>query len=325
LAKLSKPGCGVRRGISDGRVSGRSSVRMSSEAAWSPRPQLNAACARPNFGCTLRPLRLLPNLDPRSGIVCVAMAELQIPNRYESLEAIFGQEIRPLIVPIDADLQELNALRDRARTQNGGLLCFLLGATGVGKTTSIHAAAIHMPDEFAPVLKVPLEIALRDTVPWLASSLPPPAVDKTRIVLFDGREITDDDVGLRQLLSSLNQLLRRRSDVLFCWPTTDKNWWAHIRDLAQNIGGDNFSPSEASVEIAGPPAGEWPLVLERLLLQFGKTFDDVGIASDLVGQMCSEQSTIGDFLGRVSALVAERLTKMRVAKRLPPARVCRNV
>src|SRR5262245_30970510 len=129
---------------------------------------------------------------------------LTIPNRYESLEILFGQEVRPLIVPIDVDLRQLSALRDRSRVQNGGILAFVLGPTGIGKTTTIHAAAIHMPDDFAPVIKVPPEIDLRDANAWLTENLPPPAGRKSQIVLFDGREISDDDVGLRQLLSGLN-------------------------------------------------------------------------------------------------------------------------
>ncbi len=247
----------------------------------------------------------------------ITVAELTIPNRYESLEQLFGQEVRPLIVPIDTDLRQLNALRDRARTQNGGLLCFVLGATGVGKTTSIHAAAIHMPDDYAPVLKVPLDIDLRDAMAWLTASLPAPITGKTRIVLFDGREVTDDDVGLKQFLSGLNQCLRRRADLLFCWPTTDADWWAHVRGIAEGIGGANFAPAESDIQIAGPPAGEWPLVLERLLLQFGKTYADVGVASDLINGLCAAESTVGGFLGRIGAIVADRITKTRETKRLP--------
>ncbi len=86
--------------------------------------------------------------------------ELKIPNRFESLQAAFGQEVRPLIVPIDEDLQALNGLRDRAKIQNGGMLCFLLGPSGIGKTTAVHSAFVHMPEDFAPVFKVPEDIPL---------------------------------------------------------------------------------------------------------------------------------------------------------------------
>jgi len=243
--------------------------------------------------------------------------DIRIPNRFESMQEAFGQEIRPLIVPIDSDLHALQALRDRARVQNGGLLCFILGSTGIGKTTAIHSAAVHMPDTFAPVAKVPPEIRFRDVAGWLTANLPAPQGSKATLVLFDGRELSDDDVGIRQLLSSLNQLLRRRPDVLFCWPTTDSEWHATLRTTAETIGGANFVPKESDLIVSGPPAGEWPTVLERLLLQFGKTYDDVGIAQDLVGKYCAESKTIGDFLTQVGLVIADRITKTRTIKRLP--------
>jgi hypothetical protein len=98
--------------------------------------------------------------------------QLTIPNRFESLQRAFGQELRPLIVPIDDDLRVLNALRDRAHVQNGGLLCFVLGPTGIGKTTDVHSAAVHMPETFSPVLTVPPEITIRDAGTWLAEHMP---------------------------------------------------------------------------------------------------------------------------------------------------------
>ena len=119
------------------------------------------------------------------------------------------------------------------------------------------------------------------------------------------------------MLAYLYQALRRRSDILFCWPTTDAQWHRRLRDVAENIGGANFAPRESDCTIVGPPSGEWPTVLERLLLQFGKTYDDVGISRDLIGQFCAEHATIGDFLTRVGMVVAERVTKTRETKRLP--------
>jgi hypothetical protein len=241
---------------------------------------------------------------------------LKIPNRFESLAELFGNELRPLIVAIDEDLIAFNALRDRARVQNGGLLAFLLGPSGVGKTTAVHAAAVHMPSAFTPVVTVPLEISLRDAGPWLSQHVPPPEGDKTQIILFDGREISDDDVGIKQLLSTLNQFLRRRPDVLFFWPTTDEEWQKRVRGIAENVGGANFAPREADHVVIGPPAGEWPTVLDRLLLQFGKT-PDVALPRDLIGTFSAEAKTVGDFLTKVGSVVADRVTKTRDTKRLP--------
>jgi hypothetical protein len=174
-----------------------------------------------------------------------------------------------------------------------------------------------MPDMFAPVVPVPPEISIRDAGAWLNTHLPAPHQNKAQLILFDGREVSDDTVGVKNLLATLNQILRKRSDILFCWPTTDSEWHGTVRATAEQIGGANFAPTEADCTIVGPPSSEWPKVLDRLLLQFGKTHADVGLPADLVGKFCEQSSTAGDFLTRVGTVIAERVTKTRVTKRLP--------
>jgi len=244
-------------------------------------------------------------------------SELKIPNRFESLEETFGQGLRPLVVPIDSDLKTLVSLRDRARVQSAGLLCFLLGPSGIGKTTAVHSAAVHMPEAFAPVLSVLPTVPIRDAADWVNRHIPPRNGDKALLVLFDGREVSDDSIGLRQLLSTLNQLVRTRPDVLLCWPTTDPEWHNELRGIAEKVGGDGFAPKESDMQVAGPPAGEWPTVLERLLLQFSKTYADVGLGSDIIGGFCASERTIGAFLGRVGQVIAARVTETRTARQLP--------
>ena len=86
---------------------------------------------------------------------------ITIPNRFESLQAEFN-EYRPLIVPIEEDLKAYMRLRERARLQNGGLLCFLLGPSGIGKTTSAHSAVVNAPEIFTRVVLVPHEVDFRE-------------------------------------------------------------------------------------------------------------------------------------------------------------------
>jgi hypothetical protein len=240
-----------------------------------------------------------------------------IPNRFESLQEEFGQGVRPLIVPIDEDLAAFNRFRDRARIQRGGLLCFLLGPTGVGKTTSAHSAAANMPEVFQPVVLVPHQVELREAISWITQRTAEARSGKSIIVLFDGREASDDDVGVRQFLSGLNQFLRRRPDVLFCWPTTDEVWHRKLRTVAENIGGANLCQNETDYQVKGPPPSEWPIVLERLLLQFAKTLDDVGMSGQLVKAFCADSRTVGDFLTKASFAVSERISSQQKTKKLP--------
>ena len=243
--------------------------------------------------------------------------DVRIPNRFESLLAQFGQGVRPLVSPIDDDLRAYNRLRDRARIQGGGLLCFLLGPSGIGKTTSAYSAAVNLPDTFAPMVSVPPDIDFREAAAWTAVNTPMPSGAKATIVLFDGREASDDEVGVGQFLAALNQFLRRRSDVIFCWPTTDPSWHRTLRETAMRIGGANFCPPESDYPVKGPSKREWGGILERMLLQFQKTYDDVGMAGDVVAGFAAQSSTIGDFLTKASIAVADRVSARQVTGRLP--------
>ncbi|MDI1450779.1 hypothetical protein [Polyangium sp. 6x1] len=243
--------------------------------------------------------------------------ELIIPNRFESILA--DPKLNPptpLILPVEHDLALFDRLHRRARLQGGGVLAFLRGQTGTGKTTAVYSAAAHMSDRFASVKLVPEEVALKDINNWLRANLPP-TDGRTHIVLLDGREITDDTVGLSQFLSGLNQFLRRRKDVVGCWPTNDTEWLASLRDLAQKIGGENFTPSDAVMEIHGPDKSMWEAALERLLIQLDLELDDLALDESAVRQIVESESTIGNFLGKIGAMITDRVNDVQAAKHLP--------
>jgi hypothetical protein len=242
--------------------------------------------------------------------------KIRIPDRFESLQKQFG-EVRPLITPVKEDVRAFISFRERAFSKVGGMLCFLLGRLGVGKTTSVHSTAINMPELFAPVLAVPAEIELREVMNWVTRHVTKEDEQKCTLLLFDGREVSDDEVGVRQFLSSLNQFLRKRPDVVFCWPVTDREWHAKVRAIAENVGGANLCPRESDYDVVGPDRREWSVALERLLLQFGKTFEDVGFAGDLVNDVTEKVATIGDFLSEINFVISERVAKKQEAKGLP--------
>lgn len=84
-----------------------------------------------------------------------------------------------------------------------------------------YPAATFGAEAYEAVLLVPHDVPLREVPRWLDENLPGPSA-KARLVLFDGREVTDDAVGLKQLIVSLNQMLRRRPDVIFVPPTNSR-------------------------------------------------------------------------------------------------------
>jgi hypothetical protein len=243
--------------------------------------------------------------------------EIRVPNRFESLNELFAGNVRPLIIPVAEDLKRFTNYRDRARTQNGGLLVFLLGKTGIGKTTAVHSVAINLADKFRPVFVIPAEVQLRDAVAFVEQNLVAPSDARASLVLFDGREVSDDQVGIKQLLASLNQLLRRRKDIVFCWPTTDPAWHSELKELAKTIGGNNFSPSECDCIVQGPPKSDWPKLLDRLLLQFGKVLADLGLDQSLIDSACERFETPGEFLSEIGNIIASRITNTRELKKIP--------
>jgi hypothetical protein len=119
-----------------------------------------------------------------------------IPTRFESLIENARLKAQPTLIKVDSDLKSLAYLANKVRTQAGGVLAFILGTTGVGKSTAAFAASVYLGDLFAPLVRVPATVELRDASAWLNTNLPVRG-DKVIPVLFDGREVTDDQVGLR--------------------------------------------------------------------------------------------------------------------------------
>jgi hypothetical protein len=71
---------------------------------------------------------------------------------------------------------------------------------------------------------------------------------------MDGREASDDRVGLKQMVSGLNQLLRGRPDLVVCWPTVYSEWRDDLLELARTIGrkGLCWVPAGEEPPWAGP-------------------------------------------------------------------------
>ncbi len=242
--------------------------------------------------------------------------DIQIPNRFESILNNPKFEYQPLLFAVDQDLNQFRLLVEKIKVQQGGMLSFILGDTGVGKTTSVYSASVFDSDVFGNVISIPHGIKLRYAKTWLDENLQARS-GKVQIILFDGREVTDDDVGLRQFLAGLNQLLRSRNDILFCWPTTDSSWHQQIRNIALKIGGSNFVPVNADIQIQGPNRSDWQKILERVLIQFDLAYDDLAIDNATLNDIEAKSSTIGDYLSNIGAVIAKRVTNLRTDRNLP--------
>lgn len=242
---------------------------------------------------------------------------MNIPNRFENiLHSSFFSDFKPLILPVDEDLRRVQILKNKTRIQNGGLLSFVLGTTGIGKTTLAYSIPVYLSSDFSGVIRIPDNIDFRDVSKWLQGNLPSQS-DKSIILLFDGREITDDSVGLSQFLTGLNQLLRQRKDLLFLWPTNSREWHASVKKKAQEIGGSNFSPDNADINITGLKRESWKQVLEKILIQLDIVIEEFALTDDKLNEFIQSEKTLGEFLSKVGSELSENLLELKEIKNLP--------
>ena len=240
---------------------------------------------------------------------------IQIPIRFENILTSPALDPAPLMVGVEDDLQFFDRLRRRAETQQSGVIAFPLGESGDGKTSAVYTAAALLPDLFGPVFAVPATVQVREVAGWLSQSLPQHP-GRATIVLMDGREASDDRVGLKQMMSGLNQFLRGRPDLVVCWPTVFSEWRDELVELARTIGGRGLCP-DGFEGFVGPAQQTWPEILERILIQLEHTLDDVSLEQSYVDNVAGQETNIGRFLEVISAAIAERVDEVQLARRLP--------
>ncbi|MEU2971884.1 hypothetical protein [Nocardiopsis alba] len=241
---------------------------------------------------------------------------VKIPTRFEHIQKSAQLQSAPLIVTVPEDMKKFEILRRTSEIQDGGLIAFLSGLSGCGKTTSVWSASINMSDRFEAVFPVPETVPLREISEWIKENIPP-ASNKSLLVLLDGREASDDTVGIKQFMASLNQFLRSRSDVIICWPTTSDEWKNELISTARSIGGSSLVPASADVTISGPPKSSWNDVLERLFIQLDQRLEDLGMDAGSVSASIHENDTVGDFLGSMRDQIASRVDFVQVSQDLP--------
>lgn len=243
------------------------------------------------------------------------MPLIPIPIRFENILASPALDPAPLLIGVENDLQFFNRLRRRAETQQSGVISFPRGQSGDGKTSAVYAAAALLPDLFGPVVAVPATVQVREIGTWLEQNLPS-RDPRATIVRMDGREASDDRVGLKQMMSALNQTLRGRPDLIVCWPTVYSEWRDELVELARTIGGRGLCPDGFDT-LAGPSREIWLEILERILIQLEHTLDDLALEAAYVQKVASKEANIGTFLEAISSAVAERVDDVQLTKRLP--------
>lgn len=232
-----------------------------------------------------------------------------LPVKFESILRTDRLKYMPLILPVNDDLRSFRHLVRFAKGQEAGTLAILYGRPGTGKTTACYAATSILHDEFAPVLSVPPRIALplREIPQWLSENLPDRG-EKTTLVLIDGRESTDDDQGLKDVMSTLNNLVRGRPDLLFAWPTTDSAWRDRLLSTARSFGSTSFCPENGVIHIEGPSRSQWIEAASLVIDQLGSNWDEFGINESTAEALAADTKieTLGDFFTEINRIRTEQ-------------------
>ena len=231
-----------------------------------------------------------------------------LPVKFESVLRGDKLSFAPLILPVESDLATFRKLHGYARRQDAGLLAVLSNPPGQGKTTAVYAASVLLRELFGPVLSVPpsLSLALRDLPSWLLANLPALVQEKTTLVLIDGRESTDDEQGLRDVMAALNNLVRGRPDLLFVWPTTDSQWRDRLVNTARDFGSKSFCPDAGIFAVAGPAKDQWVEAVGLVLDQLGSNWDEFGINESTATLMLPDFDTLGDFITGINQIRSDQ-------------------
>lgn len=241
--------------------------------------------------------------------------KIYVPSRFENIINNY-KDYSAIYVKPKEDIKSMLSLNEKMSTQKGGALSILKGKTGIGKTTMIYTLPHYEPQIFDRVISISENIEFSDIINNIKENIGE-ATEQIKIVLLDGREIIDDETGLTNFLTNLNQLLRRRSDLLVCWPVNNEEWYNKLVNKGREIGGKNFIPSQAAIEVQGPEKETWRQALENLLIFMDKTLDELLIDDNMIRGILKKSNTLGGFLEEIGDVVAERMSDKYNEKELP--------
>lgn len=227
-----------------------------------------------------------------------------LPTKFESILRTPALSYGPLILKVDTDLRKFRKLVRFNLAQGAGSLAVIQSPPGQGKTTAVYAASVLLRNEFQAVFPVPplISLPLREIPRWLAENLPKQVAEKVTPVLIDGRESTDDEQGLRDVMGALNNLVRGRPDLLFVWPTTSEAWRDQLVATAREFGSESFCPSDGSFSVEGPDREQWVEAVGLILEQLGSTWDEFGVNESSAAELIGGYDTLGEFFTAINQI-----------------------
>lgn len=246
---------------------------------------------------------------------------VKIPHRFEALRDTVGAaRLAQVLIEPSADVAEMKKALADVKGAGQGKLLFLLGDTGVGKTSLAESLPIFLPMVVGKVTTPPpdYKVPLRELPGWLARNASLGSGSGINIVNLDGREIPAvDEQEAQTAMLNLNALLRRTPNVLAVWPIISSAFAeAAIARLTQ-VGGQSALAHKPMHRLIGIAKERYFDALRLLLEATSAKLDDAAVSRDEAEALIPESANLGDFLTRVHQLVVSRYDLGELGAKLP--------
>jgi hypothetical protein len=245
-----------------------------------------------------------------------------VPTRYEGLlDAVGSEGIGQVLLESESDLTALKEVLVEVKSAGQGKVLFLLGGTGVGKTTLAASTQIYLATQVSKVLTPPpdYELPLSELPAWLNKHVD--AKDRGRgvvVVNLDGRELPATDVTARQAaMVNLNAYLRRTPNLLAVWPVVNRAFAEDLLALLDEVGGRSAIARKQIHEVIGLPKSRYFDALQLLLSATGTRLEDAAVTRQEAESLVPKSDSIGDFMNAVHDLVVQRYDIGDLGTRLP--------
>ncbi|MGY6240728.1 hypothetical protein ACW910_25120 (plasmid) [Burkholderia ambifaria] len=245
-----------------------------------------------------------------------------VPTRYESLvDAVGPQNIGQVLLESQVDLTAVKEALVEVTSAGQGKLLFLLGETGVGKTTLATSCQLYLATHVSKVVTPPpdYELPLSELVSWLSKNVINGDRERGVVVVnLDGRELPAVDAAARQAaMVNLNAYLRRTKNVLALWPVINRDFAEDLVGVLEEVGGKSALVRRQIYKVSGVPQSRYFDALQLLLSVTATRLEDAAVTRSEAEGLAAQASTIGDYMRLVHDLVVSRYDIGDVGAKLP--------
>jgi hypothetical protein len=245
-----------------------------------------------------------------------------VPTRYEGLiEAVGPHQMGQVLLESEPDLAAVKEALVEVASAGQGKLLFLLGGTGVGKTTLAASCQLYLANHVSKVVTPPpdYDLPLSELPSWLNKNVL--AADRNRgivVVNLDGRELPAVDLSARQAaMVNLNAYFRRTKNLLAVWPVINQPFAQELITLLEEVGGKSALVRQPIHEVVGVPSPRFYDALHLILSATATRLEDAAVTRQEAEDLAPKATSIGDYLRLVHDLVVSRYDIGELGTSLP--------